>query len=204
MQPYLVYGVLLVTLVDFLLLLECFCCSLPGVLGNTAKDSVMSINATVRAHSSRAICGGLHEHKQSLKALWGRLKDCLGKTSWGHNSGLLVPIHLERATANGETRPTSGVTSSLTQSGTGFRIYRVDTALLWSSQKYPLIPRFHCIVRLGSTCSEPFFFWFSIVDSTWYFFEYHLGRGSKRAEPILKGDVKNMADPWLFRESSHH
>ena len=35
---------------------------------------------------------------------------------------------------------------------------------------------------------------FLVVDSTWYLvlFKYHLGRGSKQANPVLKGGVKHF------------
>ncbi len=51
------------------------------------------------------------------------------------------------------------------------------------------MPNFPCKVRLGLT-----FHWQKlwIVPGTWYFFWYHLGRGAKRAEPILKGDSKSL------------
>lgn len=39
--------------------------------------------------------------------------------------------------------------------------------------------------------------WFSMqrlgtVPGTWYFLWYHLGQGSKRAEPVLNGGVKTL------------
>ena len=54
---------------------------------------------------------------------------------------------------------------------------------------FSLIAFVHCLVRLDST--QLALFQFSIkrkvVDSTWcFFFQYHLGRGSKPAQPILK------------------
>lgn len=59
---------------------------------------------------------------------------------------------------------------------------------------YILIPLFHWMVRLSSTrlysLETVLFFGFppaKVVDNTWYCFWYHLGKGSKRAESILKG-----------------
>ncbi len=57
------------------------------------------------------------------------------------------------------------------------------------------MPHFHYKEQLGSARLDSIvnvLFWFSIVDSTWYFFRYQLGRGSKRAELILKGVVKTL------------
>lgn len=50
---------------------EYFVCTPPGISENNATNNALSINASVHAHSLRAICGGLclsvlHEYKQSF------------------------------------------------------------------------------------------------------------------------------------------
>ncbi len=50
----------------------------------------------------------------------------------------------------------------------------------------------HSTAQLDSTCLEQVFFGFPLWIVSGTFFWYHLGQGSRRAEPILKGDIKTL------------
>ncbi len=82
----------------------------------------------------------------------------------------------------------------ITKAARGLCLLNINICLFWAFK-----PHFHSMVQHGSTglaCKHCFlvFHWqkLRIVPGTWYFFWYHLGRGSKRAESMLKGRVKTL------------
>lgn len=79
------------------------------------------------------------------------------------------------------------------------RLFPDDAITLNTSCSLTLIlstflPYFHCTVQHSSTRLNSFFsFPFAkVVDSTWYFFWYHLEWGSERGELAIKGEVKTL------------